>query len=350
MKLLEEKMLRPKRVNFIIKENRKSYCTNRSFKDRIFQLLFSEKDAAWELFCALEGERFSEAGDENLLEFVTLQDAIGNQQINDLAFQYDILMLSIVEHQSTWSENMPLRELIYLSRTYEKILNNKKAYERKLYQIPIPHLYVLYNGEEDRPLEVIQRLSDAFEEQENLPWAELMVKVININYNKQHPILLRSKTLREYAFFVEKVRGNIRRQQMNRDEAIQDAVRFCITNDILKEFLEKHGSEVNNMIKLNLTQEEFMEIRLAEMAEDLEAEMKEANKQALEEAKKLVEERANLLAEERVNLLAEEKAAMLAKEREENLIRTIASSGMDPEEIASLTGISKETITLYLAG
>ena len=122
---------------------------------------------------------------------------------------------------------MPLQELAYLGRTYEKILDNRRVYERRLYRIPAPHFYVLYNGDEDRPLEVIQRLSDAYLLPEHTPWADLMVKVININYQKQHPILSRSKTLREYALFVDTVRQNRKQYGMNRDEAIQNAVHSC---------------------------------------------------------------------------------------------------------------------------
>ena len=97
----------------------------------MFQLLFSEKDAAWELFCALEGDEFMEKGDAGRLEIVTLRDAVGNKKLNDLAYQYDLLLLSIVEHQSTWSENMPLRELAYLGRTYE--MNRDEAIQNAVH-------------------------------------------------------------------------------------------------------------------------------------------------------------------------------------------------------------------------
>lgn len=117
--------------HFIIKEDTAPYRTNRNFKDRMFQLLFSEKDAAWELFCALEGDEFMEKGDADRLEIVTLRDAVGNKKLNDLAYQYDLLLLSIVEHQSTWSENMPLRELAYLGRTYE--MNRDEAIQNAVH-------------------------------------------------------------------------------------------------------------------------------------------------------------------------------------------------------------------------
>ena len=72
-----------------------------------------------------------EKGDADRLEIVTLRDAVGNKKLNDLAYQYDLLLLSIVEHQSTWSENMPLRELAYLGRTYE--MNRDEAIQNAVH-------------------------------------------------------------------------------------------------------------------------------------------------------------------------------------------------------------------------
>ena len=86
---------------------------------------------AFKLVCALEGDEFMEKGDAGRLEIVTLRDAVGNKKLNDLAYQYDLLLLSIVEHQSTWSENMPLRELAYLGRTYE--MNRDEAIQNAVH-------------------------------------------------------------------------------------------------------------------------------------------------------------------------------------------------------------------------
>ena len=93
------------------------------------------------------------------MEIVTLQDAIHNRMLNDLAFQYQWNLLSIVEHQSTWSENMPLRELLYLGRLYEKILDNQSMYRNGINRVPEPRFHVLYNGSQDKPLGKIGRSS-----------------------------------------------------------------------------------------------------------------------------------------------------------------------------------------------
>lgn len=331
MEQLEEYVLQLDHANFIIKEDTAYYRTSRDFKDRIFRLLFSEKEEALELFNALEETNYAQT---EKLEIVTLEDAIYNQKVNDLAFQYSAALLSVVEHQSSWSENMPLREMVYLARTYEKILDNRKAYQKKLYQIPTPHLFVLYNGQEERPTETIQYLSEAFLRKEGSLYGQIMVKIININYHKQHPILLRSRTLREYSYFIEEVRGNMRKKGMDRDEAIRHAIWSCTGKGILKSFLEQHGSEVENMLTLYLTEEEFIDIRAEEKAEEL----------VEERAEKLVEERAKKLVEERAEKLAEERA----EEKEREIVCNIARSGMIPAKIVEMTGIPEATVKRYL--
>lgn len=256
MELLKGYLLQAGDRSLIIKENKSEYHanrtlkTNREFKDGMFRLLFSEKKAALELLNALEGTRQE---DEGKIEIETLESAIYKRRRNDLAFQYDSMLLSIVEHMSTWSENMPVRELAYLMRTYEKILPNEALYREKQCPLPVPGFYVLYNGIQDKPLETIQWLSDGFPMKKKEFTLEARLKVININHGKGHPILERSPLLNQYAQFVERVREHMRRaegegSEADRDEAIRSSVESCIKDGILEDFLRKHGSEVHNML------------------------------------------------------------------------------------------------------
>ena len=48
------------------------------------------------------------------------------------------------------------------------------------------------------------------------------------------------------------------------DESVTIAVKYCVENGILKEFLEKHGSEVINMLFEEITIEEIADIRYGE--------------------------------------------------------------------------------------
>ena len=91
-----------------------------------------------------------------------------------------------------------------------------------------------------------------------------------------------------------------------------------------------------------LTEEEFIDIRAEEKAEELVEER--AEKLVEERAEKLVEERAKKLAEERAEKLADERA----EEKEREIVCNIARSGMIPEKIVEMTGIPEATVKRYL--
>jgi len=57
----------------------------------------------------------------------------------------------------------------------------------------------------------------------------------------------RSENLRGYEFFIYLIREYLK-AGMDRDSAISRAVADCIRQNVLKDFLEKHGSEVINML------------------------------------------------------------------------------------------------------
>lgn len=54
---------------------------------------------------------------------------------------------------------MPLRNLLYIAREYEKIIPVKERYKTTLIKIPTPQFIVFYNGQEDYPEEQILKLS-----------------------------------------------------------------------------------------------------------------------------------------------------------------------------------------------
>ena len=80
-----------------------------------------------------------------------------------------------------------------------------------------------------------------------LLYLELLVKVININYDQQPEILTRSETLHDYSLFIDIVRQE-QALGKSRDEAIKAAIEICIARGILADYLKMHGSEVYNML------------------------------------------------------------------------------------------------------
>lgn len=327
MKLLDDYILRTGARSLIIKENKAEYHSNREFKDGMFRLLFSEEKAALELLNALEETSWTEA---EKIEIDTLKGALYKRSCNDLAFQYDSAVLSVVEHMSTWNENMPVRDLVYLGRTYEKILPAKAMYREKRCEVPIPRFYVLYNGRRDRPLETTQWLSDAFPACEIKAMMGMFVKVININYHKKHPILGRSPLLNQYAQFIERVREHMKQAEAegkdsDRDEAIRTSVESCIRDGILEDFLRKHGSEVYNML-MDITWEEFWNIRMEE-AEEIGEERGE--RKAWEKAEQKIRELESRAKKERAK----------AEEKDRQLIINLLNKNYDIKEIHELAQV-----------
>jgi hypothetical protein len=76
-------------------------------------------------------------------------------------------------------------------------------------------------------------------------WAELTVKVININLDKHHPILDKCPVLKEYMLFVERVRTYTANGESN---PVTKAVTECIREGIFVDYLRERGSEVENML------------------------------------------------------------------------------------------------------
>ena len=219
---------------------------NRRYKDSVFVDLFGEDKDAKEnflsLYNALHGTHLDSSTE---LKPLRLDNVMYMSFCNDVSCLIDNKIIVLAEHQSTVNANMPIRFLEYAARLYEQIQNPRDRYLRKLKQIPTPEFYVFYNGEEKYPAEAELRLSDAFTVKSAKPCLELLVKVININYNKDSKLLEKCKPLEEYTQFVEAVRRHIR---LDRENGFKNAIKECIQNDILKDYLERKSREVMNML------------------------------------------------------------------------------------------------------
>ena len=108
---------------------------NRNHKDSVFTLLFSEPSRLLDLYNALAD---SDYGPDSKIEINTLENALFHGSINDISFLLDDKLIILIEHQSTVSENFPLRFLLYIARVLEKIIDDKAVYRHKLVKIPTP--------------------------------------------------------------------------------------------------------------------------------------------------------------------------------------------------------------------
>ena len=215
-----------------------------------FVQLFSDRRNLLSLYNAIGGTKYE---DPDKLEIVTLENAIYMGIKNDLAFIIDT-NLFLYEHQSTYNPNMPLRDLLYISSEYQKLVDHRSLYSSTLQKLPTPNFIVFYNGTERREDRWEDLLSEAYENLSGEPNLELRVLTININEGHNREMMEQCLILREYAQYVAKVRNYTK--EMKLDEAVEHAVNECIHEGILAEFLKKNRAEVIAMSIFEYDKEE----------------------------------------------------------------------------------------------
>jgi len=224
---------------------------NKNYKDSVFTALFSQPALLRDLYCAIKNVTLSP---DVPVSINTLENVLFMDFYNDISFEIAGKLVVLIEHQSTINPNIALRLLLYIARLLEKRVKGRTLYSKKQVSIPWPEFYILYNGAESYPDDVVLQLSDIFEKTEDLglapavrPLLELEVRVMNINEGRNQAIVKRCGKLAEYSVLIAKVR-TLWKELGNLDDAIKEAIKYCSRHDILTEFLEVHGSEVHNMI------------------------------------------------------------------------------------------------------
>jgi len=225
---------------------------NREYKNSVFTMLFNDKAVLLELSNALFGAKYAP---DTPIEITTIKNALSRGRVNDLSYVLDDRLIVLVEHQSTMSDVMPYRMLLYIAETYSRLYHNKMQYRRYRFPLKRPKFIVLYNGDEEMKEDVlILRLSDMFPKfapedgaaDGGLIDLELTVAVYNIKNGRNANIVKYCATLREYGIFTDMIREN--RKTMPLKEALRKAVEDCIRLNILKEFLLKHREEVMGLL------------------------------------------------------------------------------------------------------
>ncbi len=208
---------------------------------------------------ALEGESF---GPETKVELTTLEDVLYSDRKNDLSFLIEDHFVILIEHQSTSNPNLPLRDLIYIARTLEKMMESLPIYGETLQKIPVPEFYVLYTGEGKWEQKIL-RLSESFNCRAPENSVEPVVKVINLGYNEKNEVLKRSETLAGYSRLLHYIKEG-KGQGKNLQESIDDAVKRCMKEGVLRDFLKKNSQEVGNMLFDEVSWEEVIAYRAEE--------------------------------------------------------------------------------------
>ena len=301
--------------------HKKQLRSNRNYKDTVFRMLFSDRKNLLSLYNAVSGAHYE---DPEMLEIVTLENAIYMGMKNDLAFIIDT-DLFLYEHQSTYNPNMPLRDLFYISSEYQKLLDKKSLYSSVLQKIPAPQFIVFYNGTEKKKDSWLNHLSEAFENLSGNPKLELEVLTLNINEGHNPELMEQCQTLREYAQYVACVRRYAKEFELNK--AVKLAVDECIRNNILSEFLRANKSEVISMSIFEYDkEEEERKLRKAEYEAGVAAGMKDGMKAGVADGIS--------------------KGKILAKKDAASSLITL---GLTVEQISSALKVDVETVEKWIA-
>ena len=244
---------------------------NREYKSDVFSMMLRIPENALDVYNAMNASDYTDA---DLVEIVLLENGISLSVRNDASF-FISNYLNLYEHQSTYSPNAPLRFLIYLTNLIKDIVEKRDLYSRKQVKISTPHFAVFYNGTEPRPEREVMKLSDAFINPTDSPEIELVCTIYNINPDCNESLLARSRTLSGYMCFVNRVRDNLsKKPAMDRDEsmdledAIREAIDYCIASHVMEDFFRENRDEVMKNMLLDYTWERREELIRAEEYED----------------------------------------------------------------------------------
>ena len=250
-----------------------SVTINRSYKDRLFKIIFEDKKELLSLYNALTGKNYQNPDE---LEINTIDDVIYMHLKNDMSFILDDWQ-NLFEQQSTFNPNQPLRGFFYFADLYKVKYFGKKIYSTRLLKIPTPQYIVFYNGTTNMPDKKELRLSDAFQQPTTQPDIEVVAHMLNINYGHNKELMERCQKLKEYAQFIDIIRHYLREnKQWSNEQAISKAIDDCIQNNILRDILQKERLRVMASILSEFDEVGYKEMIRQEAYEDAYEEGHEA--------------------------------------------------------------------------
>ena len=308
--------------NFTQVQSRIGEKPQRNHKDSTFCLLFSEPARAIELYNAVTGENLPP---DTELIYTTLKNAIYIDRNNDLSFVVNDRYLVMSECQSTINRNIPMRCLGYVNRTLENLAGREVLYGRNLVKFPAPEFYLFYVGKEPWDRKTL-RLSERFLVDPKENSLELVVNLINLSYTETSEILQRSPSLLGYSKLLYHIQEELSANGGDLKQAIDTAVKACMDEGLIADFLHKHSKEVTGMLFEEITVEEFAEIRAREAYADGE----KAGYDKGEKAGRAEGEKSGL-------------ARGAAQEKRE-IAKTMKAKGLEIAMIAELTGLTPEEI------
>ena len=153
---------------------------------------------------------------------------------------------------------MPLRFLSYVDELYKRYTStsHKKIYGDDLIKIPAPEFYVFYDGNDTSFEQQTLKLSDAFETQSDK--LELTVHVYNLADGMNDELKRKCLPIGEYSIFSNAYK-HFRQQKMEIDHAVDAAIKYCLENNVMVNYLKNNQKEVIDMFGFEWNEKEAQE-------------------------------------------------------------------------------------------
>lgn len=214
--------------------------TSRQAKDHVFVDMFNQPKYCLQLFNAIHPEMTDITEDD--IQHITISHVIVDKPYNDLGFTVKDRLLVLVEAQSSWSYNILIRILLYLTDTLLGIIKDHEDWDihgTKRLSLPVPEFYVIYTGERKQIPEHISLRRDFFGYDSPL---DLEARVISAESTED--------IIGQYIIY-----AHVFDQQVGEHgyapKAAEETIRICKDKGVLKEYLSAHEKEVmTNMIAL----------------------------------------------------------------------------------------------------
>ena len=234
------------------------YMTNRKIRDTVFCHFMSNESHLLSLCNALNDTGYDESSD---ITINTLEGSFFSNIKNDISFLLNNLMVVLIEHQTTINPNMPLRFLSYVDELYKRYTStsHKKIYGDDLIKIPAPEFYVFYDGNNTSFEQQTLKLSDAFETQSDK--LELTVHVYNLADGMNDELKRKCLPIGEYSIFSNAYK-HFRQQKMEIDHAVDAAIKYCLENNVMVDYLKNNQKEVIDMFGFEWNEKEEREALL----------------------------------------------------------------------------------------
>ena len=227
---------------------------NYTLKDSLFIDLFSDKMRLIQLYKSLIDDDREISQDD--IEILTIQNIILRGIYNDLGFRVKDEIIILMEAQTTYTTNIVLRILFYLSETLKNYIidssenkNLNELYNTKPRIIPKIKLFVVYTGDkmmQDHDL----HLKDVMVENDIISDIDMKVRVLCTGNKKS--------ILGQYILFTQ-IYSKQKKECKDIETAVKNTIEICMNDEILKEYLDYRKMEVQEMITAFTTQEEAFE-------------------------------------------------------------------------------------------